>query len=325
MPPITFPEFEDIKVSTRTFIAMTNLKINLETLFTFLPVLPPTGKTAKNIDFSELTPGDIISLQYKNKLRGEKLKPKKKKKDARWFRNSFTVEIALEDKAINFKVYSNGVFQITGCKTDDHAESCVKHIWRLIEKSEGVYSYKRNSEALEILFVPAMRNVDFSVGFVIDREKFTEYINSKTPHHALLETSYGYTGVNLKMALEKPITEMEITKLTMAPGGEWERSETKYEEYLSHLTPSEQNKKRNKERWITFLVFHSGRTILSSVTSEYSRKAYYEFVKIINESYDLIEERLITTGNTSAKNSPDKDMFSKFIRNPQAQTPTKIL
>ena len=33
-----FPEFEDIKVSTKTFIIMTNLVINLKNLFEFLPI-----------------------------------------------------------------------------------------------------------------------------------------------------------------------------------------------------------------------------------------------------------------------------------------------
>ena len=35
---LNFPEFDDIKVSTKTFIAMTNLKLNLNKLFDFLHV-----------------------------------------------------------------------------------------------------------------------------------------------------------------------------------------------------------------------------------------------------------------------------------------------
>ena len=35
---LVFPEFDDIKVSTKTFIVMTNLVINLKNLFEFLPV-----------------------------------------------------------------------------------------------------------------------------------------------------------------------------------------------------------------------------------------------------------------------------------------------
>ena len=35
---LKFPEFNDIKVSTKTFIAMTNLTIDLKKLFDYLPV-----------------------------------------------------------------------------------------------------------------------------------------------------------------------------------------------------------------------------------------------------------------------------------------------
>ena len=35
---LVFPEFEDIRVSTKTFIAMTNLIIDLKKLFDFLPI-----------------------------------------------------------------------------------------------------------------------------------------------------------------------------------------------------------------------------------------------------------------------------------------------
>ena len=35
---LVFPKFEDIKVSTKTFIVMTNLLLDLENLFEFLPI-----------------------------------------------------------------------------------------------------------------------------------------------------------------------------------------------------------------------------------------------------------------------------------------------
>ncbi len=35
---LKFPEFDEIKVSTKTFIAMTNLTIDLKKLFEYLPI-----------------------------------------------------------------------------------------------------------------------------------------------------------------------------------------------------------------------------------------------------------------------------------------------
>ena len=46
-----------------------------------------------------------------------------------------------------------------------------------------------------------MRNIDFGLNFYVDREKLDEYFNTCTDYHSLLETSFGYTGVNIKIPI----------------------------------------------------------------------------------------------------------------------------
>lgn len=311
---IPFPDFDDIPVSTRTFIVMTNLTINLQKLFDILPVtelaeLPAktTMKRGAPNPFAHLEPGSILTLKYKNRIRGVELKSRRsqKKKEPRWFRNSFTVVMVLRDKPINFKVYSDGILQLTGCKVDAHPEQCVQFLWRTIKphlcedsvedlmkpETEGVYKFSRG-EKLEALFIPAMRNVDFGMGFIVNREKLAFLVNTRSPYHALLETSSGYIGVNIKIPLDKPIESMPIVKLGENSDGTWEYSMTVYAEYLKHLSTEERTKKLGKERFTTLLVFHSGRVILSSVTEEYSRDAYFKFVSLISDNFSFIEEKL---------------------------------
>lgn len=299
---LVFPNFDDIKVSTKTFIVMTNLILDLEQLFDFLPttvckVVPKKRGRKKKTDtiaVSESLPaGSILTMRFKNKLKGAELSQKKQKKNSRWFRNSFTVVMLLESKKINFKVYSNGMFQVTGCKLDCHAEEAIKFIWTYIKDTPELYKFKNETGPLEILFVPAMRNVDFSLGFYVDREKLTKYISTQTEFYALLETSFGYTGVNIKLPLDKPITEMKIKKLI------WDKdtfleTETTYNEYLNYLSEKDRIKKLNKERYTTFLCFHSSRTIISSVTADYARESYHKFCEIIRNGYEEIVERLET-------------------------------
>lgn len=55
-----------------------------------------------------------------------------------------------------------------------------------------------------------MRNIDFSVGFIIDREKLNKYMVTQKDFHCLLETSFGYTGVNIKVPLQQDIRTMKI-------------------------------------------------------------------------------------------------------------------
>jgi TATA-box binding protein (TBP) (component of TFIID and TFIIIB) len=300
---LVFPEFDDIKVSTKTFIAMTNITIDLKKLFEFLPVtdyvvIPKkrgrkkkTTYTNPNIDIKE---GSIVTMKYENKIKGVDLKQKKnqtkKKATTKWFRNSFTVVMIIDGKPINFKICKNGVMQLTGCKEDRHAEDCVKNIWNFIKDEKDIYNFNRG-EKFEVLFIPAMRNIDFSVGFIVDREKLANYMNTQTEFHSLLETSFGYTGVNIKIPIQKNITTMNVKKINYEDGL-WLETDTTYNEYLEHLTEKEKNKKLNKERYTTFLVFHSGRVIVSSSCADFARDSYYYFLNIIRKSYHLIEEKL---------------------------------
>lgn len=298
---LVFPKFEDIQVSTKTFISMTNLTIDLRKLFDFLPVtdyivIPKRRGRKKKCDNinpnTNILPGSIITLKFEDKLRGVDLKKKKsqsKKKRNKWFRNSFTVVIIMDNKAINFKICQNGMFQITGCKTDEHAENCVKYIWEYIKDTTGLYKFSRGN-MLETLFVPAMRNIDFGLGFLVDREKLAMYMSVQTEFHSLLETSFGYTGVNIKIPITEDITTLEVKKLIYNNG--WTEEIVSYNDYLNLLPKKEQLKKINKDRYNTFLVFHSGKTIMSSINDKFSKDTYYYFLKIIRTCYDKIEERL---------------------------------
>lgn len=297
---LIFPEFDEISVSTRTFISMTNITLDLKKLFDFLPVtdfvvVPKRRgrkkKTEKIDPNTHITPGSIITLKFEDQLRGVDLKKKKvtKKKRDKWFRNSFTVVIIMEDKAINFKVCQNGMFQITGCKTYEHALNCVKYIWEYIKDEKDLYTFSR-LDHLEVLFVPAMRNIDFGLGFLVDREKLAMYMSVQTEFHSLLETSFGYTGVNIKIPIVEDISTLEVKKLSYLDG--WKEEFVTYVDYLALLPEKEQIKKLNKERYNTFLVFHSGKIIMSSINEAFARDTYYYFLNIIRTCFDQIEERL---------------------------------
>ena len=145
-----------------------------------------------------------------------------------------------------------------------------------------------------------MRNIDFSLGYLVDREKLNKYM-SESSHlqqgdcefHCLLETSFGYTGVNIKIPLTENITKMEIKKLTYQKDETWCEIWTTYKEYLQLLpTDKERNNKINEERYNTFLVFHSGKVIHSGLTADFMEKAYNYFLQIMRTGYEHIEERL---------------------------------
>lgn len=305
---LTFPDFDDIKVSTKTFTAMTNLRLEIKELYEKLPITEYTvipkkrGRKKKceiNDPNKDIQEGSIITLKFEGEVKGVELKVKKDNKKTKWFRNSITVVIVL-DKPVNFKICRNGTFQMTGCKSHTHAELCIKYIWEYIKDDPGIYSFSRGSN-LECLFIPSMRNIDFSLGFIVDREKLNQYMcpnesNEQSYNdmdfHCLLETSFGYTGVNIKIPLNQDISKMGIKKLTYTNKNEWEQVDTTYQEYLDLLPTKEKESKLKEQRYNTFLVFHSGKVIMSGLTSEFMKDVYYYFLKIMEEGFEYIEERL---------------------------------
>ena len=137
-----------------------------------------------------------------------------------------------------------------------------------------------------------MRNIDFSVGFLVDREKLNRYMSTQDKFHCLLETSFGYTGVNIKIPLENDIATMDVKKMTFGVDGVWSEIWTTYQEYLDILTPKERAIKLASERYNTFLVFHSGKIIHSGLTENFMRDVYYYFLTIMRDCFDSVEERL---------------------------------
>ena len=339
---LVFPDFNSIKVSTKTFIVMTNLILDIDKVFKILPIteyilIPKRrGRKKKNEPADpnvNIETGSIITLEYQNNIRGVDLKKKKKnidnKKRGTYFRNSFTIVMIIDGKKINYKVSANGKIQMTGCKEDYQCEQCVKWFWYYIKEKNDVYHFsntKQISETkksyvledgkctsekkkgvvksvelnkeivpdsfLKVVFIPAMRNIDFSLNFFVDREKLDEYFNTCTDYHSLLETSFGYTGVNIKIPIKKPIQDL-ILKEFFYKNDKWiEDSYITYTDYLYMLPDKDVLKKIKKLRYNTFLVFHSGKTIMSGMEATFMYDEYYEFLNIIRDCYDIIEERL---------------------------------
>lgn len=300
---LVFPRFEDIPVSTKTFIVMTNLSLDIKKLYEFLPiteyvVVPKRRGRKKKSTAADpnknIPDGAIITVDLANNVRGVSLKKKKKKdgKSTDYFRNSVTVVMVMDNKKINFKISNNGKFQMTGVKKDEHAENCVKAIWDYIKDTEDIYTIPDNSP-FHAIFIPAMRNIDFSLGFILDREKLDEYFNTYTEYCSLLETSIGYTGVNIKIPVTRPITDLKIKELVYRRGFWLKPKMIPYQAYLDTLKLKEQQKKLEKDRFNTFLVFHSGKVIMSSMCEDFARDTYYEFLDIIKHNYKEFEEQLI--------------------------------
>ena len=147
---------------------------------------------------------------------------------------------------------------------------------------------------LQVIFVPAMANVFFSLGFFVDRVALDRYFNTHTNYYSLLETDIGYTGCNCKAVSKKPMSDLRLTRLDYSNGVWVEPKTVPYSDYLSTLTPKEILKKNARVKYNTFLAFHSGKVIMSGMCAEYMVDTYNDFLDIIAESHDVIREQLRT-------------------------------
>ena len=106
----------------------------------------------------------------------------------------------------------------------------------------------------------------------------------------MLETSFGYTGVNIKIKFN--FGDTDTVRLNMLSGSDWKRDSIDFSKYLSELQSKEYIKVTNKNRYNTFMVFYSGEVIMSGMQIDYMRDIYTKFVKLICDNRHIIEEKL---------------------------------
>lgn len=294
----SFPDFYAVKPYTRTVIVHTNLYLHLKVLFEHIDVTPyvveikqrgkkHTSDTRESANDS-IRSGSIITLRYEDSIRGIDLSKKVKRK---WFRNSITVVMVVDGKLINFKMCQNGVFQITGCRFREQGRHCVFSIWEIIKHDPRFFSFSYGTN-FTALFIPAMRNIHFPIGFLIDREKLKSFLSMNTSYNAYMDVSYGYTGVNIKTRIVNDIMTLRVDKTVFQQDGSVEDTVVTYREYLDRLPPKERSKKEKKVRRVTFLVFQSGKIIVSGISGDFIKDIYYDFMNIITENKENIMEKL---------------------------------
>ena len=73
----------------------------------------------------------------------------------------------------------------------------------------------------------------------------------------------------------------------------WEDMMIPYHIYYDTLQPKDKKKELCKERFHSFLVFHSGKIIFSSLNHYFMKKTYDKFINIVRECRDIIQEKVL--------------------------------
>lgn len=197
----------------------------------------------------------------------------------RYFRNALNVVLSLGTKLVNFKLSKNGKFQLTGCKYLWHAQVCVVAFLNRIR----LYCPDRLPCRIQVYFQTVMTNKDFNLGHTIDRSRLDEKINTDTPYYSLLETSFGYTGVNIKFPIPKDWWKlMQVPVITLV-GHEESPFQIRCQEKILDqlLKDTDRQRLQAKSKYNTFLVFHSGNVIMSGMSPQLMKDDYQKFTGLL--------------------------------------------
>lgn len=301
---------DDIEVSVKTIIAVTNLQINLLNLHKYIALIPfkpeekKRGRKKKSLveqPIQILPEGSITGSQNGNDIRGVFPNRKKRKSKDTFFLHSTSLAISVDaNKFINVKISRNGKFQITGPKHDEHAIKVIKYIYQAICTAEIISNVEikkfknENDTEVTCLFNTVMQNLDYNIGFKISREKLNSFINENTDFCSIYEGSIN-TGVNIKVPSEEPYDKY-IKKLYYYYDVNLEEEKSKiedveYNEYINSMDDREIKKENKKDNRHTFLVFASGSIIMSS-RGPSMKRLFNELITLLKQNKSLVEEKV---------------------------------
>lgn len=219
------------------------------------------------------------------------------------FLNELTIPIFLDGIMLNIMLFKNNM-KIAGCKENSQAKEAIMVLWEeYISKIPNSYTMKfPRSIKPSFVFYLVMRNVDFKLGFFIDRRALNKLMNNPKYKNMVFMSQHqstAQTNVNIKMYSGRPnnfryeCLEYDMKKKSPEPVLK-----------LMKENPYRPNKKDPANERITAIVFSSSEIILTGRYEEKMKDAYEFFVRTTMENRDLLEEKLF---------KPSKD-FQTYIR-----------
>ena len=210
------------------------------------------------------------------------------------FLNQITIVLSIDKIILNIMLFKNN-FKIAGCKNDDDAVEASMILWQNYILPSKRWSIISDEKHPKFVFCLVMRNVDFRLGFFIDRKELNRLMNDKKYSNKIFMSQHestAHTNVNIKMFAKKPRGYMHDC-LVMPQNKESYFVKLRHNPYKP--------KKKKKAKYTTAIVFSSSEIILSGRYDETMKKSYEFFVKTTVSNRKLIEEKL---------KSPDQDLIA---------------
>lgn len=212
------------------------------------------------------------------------------------FLNQLTIAISIGHVILNIMMFKNG-FKIAGCKENDDAICVSMILWKeyiapilggipkfnIVEENDIYSSYP------QFLFKLVMMNLDFKLGFPIDRSKLNCLMNKTIYSDKVYMSEYESTShSNVNIAMKKKKTDsfyFDCMVIPTNPDGCAEEFFIKRKRN-TFKTP----KNNSKCKHTTFIVFSSSKIILSGKYEGNMKECYDFFIKEALKHREYIEE-----------------------------------
>jgi len=195
------------------------------------------------------------------------------------FKNSFTCDMYLKDldQSVSMKICKNGSFQFTGCITINCAYLAIKYAISIIKKI--VVSF----EHYEILIYEVMSNYRLDLKRKIKQSLLINFFQSHVleyPNYKCFKST-SCSALNCKYL----VSEEDILERQVVIFNENDLVKTvPYNQVTDDIICHE-----IKDYYVTFLIFESGKVIVSGINESVIEKVSTEFLRILNKFFDHYE------------------------------------
>ena len=219
---------------------------------------------------------DLVHVLYRKREKGEK-KKRKVKPNPKNFLNCIFLTFRSSCKKVNLNLFKNGVIQLTGCKGVDHSKTVLLSFWKVVRKT----TLRHRFDCLECYLVSVMRNINFNLGFSIDREKLGNYIVNNSNNYVISRVVGGFMD-RFVIPVES-IKDMPVYRLKIENKEDIEEGETvKYEEFSN-------SKNKASKKYITITIFQTGRVLFSGPHEKYQDPVIDWFFSLVEKIADDIK------------------------------------
>lgn len=207
------------------------------------------------------------------------------------FLNQVTIVVSIADMMVNVMMFGS-ICKVAGNKSFNDAVETIMILWEeYISPDKELWSINPSYRDVHFLFDTVMVNVDFAIGFPIDKCKLNSFMQRKELKDNVYISQYESTSsthVNIKMYSPKPqnfcfnvlVYEQKSTKGLTPP-------------YFAISHKKLYSKKKPKtDKYTTFIVFSSSKIILTGRYASNMEKNYDFFLRIVQENKSKILETI---------------------------------